>query len=351
MSRLLLCRASDILILIASNRLFVLLYFQNHRPSYKHASNYLEMFSKPSALSIATGRLLVFISGSLGTLLLALAAINDAILLHVKIGSWNLLWYAGVLGAAFSIGKSLLPKATNPYCGYYRRNLSMDMNAELEKIATHTHYFPEEWRGRACDDATKKAFSEMFQFKAAHFAREILSIVVAPLILCISLPRSADGLCNFVRDSKVEVPGAGEVVGYSTFDFDVFEDENWADKGTLDEASWGESNSQQGGRERKLKNGRPKSKHGKMEKSFFTFKVCVKTKYCLSSPVSNTYSLVLPCLTSDSERLSKLEASSIWEKLGRYGRNIPPTTRKCTGPRTTTPHSGCCCSATYLAKT
>jgi hypothetical protein len=102
------------------------------------------------------------------------------------------------------------------------------MNLELETIATHTHYLPEDWRGKACEDRTKKVFSAMFQYKAGHFANEILSIVVAPLILCISLPRCAERLCNFVRDSKVEVVGIGDVVGFSTFDFDTFEDENWS---------------------------------------------------------------------------------------------------------------------------
>ena len=225
------------------------------------------------------------------------------------------------------------------------------MNTELEKIATHTHYFPDKWRGRASDDATKKAFSEMFQFKAAHFAREILSIVVAPLILCISLPRCADGLCNFVRDSKVEVPGAGDVVGYSTFDFDVFEDENWAGKGALDQADWDGSSPGQGIREGKLENGRPKTKHGKMEKSFFNFKVCVEEirfifmchKYLLSCNFMFTY--------TDQERLPQVEAASLWKKLGRHGRNIPPTTRKCTGSRTTPTHRGRRRSATHTTKT
>ena len=231
------------------------------------------MFNKPNALLIASGRLLVFISGSLGTLLLTFAAINDAILLHVKIGNWNLLWFAGMLGACFSIGKSLIPKATDPHTGHGRWNLVNDTNAEFEKIASHTHYLPDDWRGKACDDSTKKAFSTMFQYKAAHFAREVLSIVVAPLILSISLPKCADGLCRFVRESKIEVPSVGDVVGFSTFEFDVFEDESWTggdlSPGALDKPL-------QAITESRLENGRPKTKHGKMEKSFFNFKVILK---------------------------------------------------------------------------
>jgi autophagy-related protein 9 len=227
-------------------------------PSYKTASTYLEMFSKPSPLAVAVGRILVFVSGSLGTLLLLFAAINDAILLHVKIGNWNLLWYAGVLGASFSIGKALLPKSNNPYYCRTRRNMMHDMNVELEKVASHTHFLPDSWRGKGWDDKTKKEFSAMFQYKANHFAMEVASIVVAPIILCVSLPRCADKICKFVRESKVEVRAAGDVVGFSTFDFDSFEDENWSDK---DEQNDGIAVIT-----------RPKTRHGKMEKSFFNFK-------------------------------------------------------------------------------
>lgn len=227
-------------------------------PSYKSASAYLEMFSKPSPLSVAVGRILVFISGSLGTLLLVFAAINDAILLHVKVGNWNLLWYAGVLGASFSIGKALLPKSNNPYFAHSRRNMMNDMNVELEKVANHTHFLPDSWRGKGWDEKTKKEFSAMFAYKANHFALELASIIVAPIILFVSLPRCADEICKFVRVSKVEVSGVGDVVGFSTFDFDSFEDENWSGNEQSDRVA--------------AINDRPKTRNGKMEKSFFNFK-------------------------------------------------------------------------------
>jgi autophagy-related protein 9 len=238
-------------------------------PSYKSASDYLDLFGRPSPFKVALARLLVFVSGSLGTLLLAFATMNDAILLHVKIGDWNLLWYAGMLGACFSVGKGMLPKSTNPYFGHARRNLISDMNLELEKLATYTHFLPDAWRGRAADSRTKMTFSSMFKFKASLFVDEVLSIMAAPIILCVSLPQCADKLCEFVRDSKVEVPSLGDVVGYSTFDFDSFEDENWTGK-SLDQSS---KLSIRDTGERLFKTSdRPKSRHGKMEKSFFNFK-------------------------------------------------------------------------------
>lgn len=206
-------------------------------------------------------------SGSLGTLLLCFAALNDAILLHVKIGQWNLLWFAGVLGVCFSVGKSMLPKPNSPYLS--RCNLVSELNAELENMASHTHYLPDSWKGKGYDEKIKSALVPMFQFKAQHFVNEVMSLMVAPIILCFSLPRCADRLCQFIRDSKAKVPGVGDVVGYSLFDFDLFEDENWQVASShgrneyptisaldLDEAA----------------NFQFKTRHGKMEKSFYSFK-------------------------------------------------------------------------------
>lgn len=239
-------------------------------PSYKSAASYLDLFNRPKAVKVAVARLLVFLSGSVGALMLVFATMNDAILLHVRIGDRNLLWYAGMLGTCFSVGRSMLPKVTNPHYGHARRNLIVDMNLELEKLATYTHFLPDTWRKRAAITRTKNEVASMFKYKASHFAHEFLSIVFAPIILCVSLPRCAENICTFVRDTKVEVTSIGDVVGYSTFDFDSFEDENWTDKST--DHSVRQSERENVERLIFKVNDRPKTLHGKMEKSFFNFK-------------------------------------------------------------------------------
>ena len=109
-------------------------------PSYEAAEEYLNLFAPVSLLN-SVGRVLVFLSGSLGAVCLALAALNDASLLDVKLGHWNLLWYVGILGVGYSVGKGMLPKIT--VAERYRRNLFAEMDAALEKITHHTHYYPE----------------------------------------------------------------------------------------------------------------------------------------------------------------------------------------------------------------
>ena len=58
-------------------------------PSYAVADDYLKLFG-PNEFVAAAGRIVVFVAGSLGAVLFVFAAINDAILLHVKIADWNL---------------------------------------------------------------------------------------------------------------------------------------------------------------------------------------------------------------------------------------------------------------------
>ena len=229
-------------------------------PSYKAAEDYLKLFSQ-SALVSYIGRAVVFLSGSLVAVLLSFAALNDAILLHVKISQWNLLLYVGILGVVFSVGKGMLPdEEIDPPDSY---NLHSEMESALNKVAVHTHYFPDTWRKRSWKKETHSDFSTLFQHKSNLFALEMLSTILAPYVLCVSLPRCAMDICAFVHKTKVELPGLGDICGYSCFDFDAFEDENWEGR-------------QIGSNENDhflLSNDRPKTRQGKMEKSFFSFKV------------------------------------------------------------------------------
>lgn len=257
-------------------------YERRMGPSYEATEKYLKLFTQ-STIVTTLGRLLVLISGSLGAILVAFAALNDAILLHVKIGDWNLLWYAGVLGVVYSTGKALQPSpGVHPR---YLRNLFGEMDAALAQVATHTHHYPEVWKARGWDRETYNAVSALFQYKAKLFVLEVISVIFAPIILCVSFPKCAEHICEFVMAIKAEVPGAGEVCGYATFNFDVFGDHNWEGRtmgGGGDEngvqsdmtGSFSASVIRTNNVDAATKmHPKPKAMQGKMEKSFFSFKV------------------------------------------------------------------------------
>jgi len=245
-------------------------------PSYHAAESYLKLFGSNEFLT-ALGRILVFVGGSMGAVLFGFAAMNDAILLHVKIADWNLLWYAGVFGVIYSVGKSMIPGAEAMPTS--ARNIFAEIDDALAKVAEHTHYYPEKWRGRGWEQATQTAFSNQFKFKAKLFATELLSIMFAPYLLCVSLAKCAEPICEFVLATRIEVSGAGEVCGYATFDFDKFSDERWEGRtlGNMNSSlagSLAESILQTGNVEEATRRfPKPKARYGKMEKSFFNFKV------------------------------------------------------------------------------
>ena len=279
-------------------------YEQRIAPSYAAAQRYLSLFGQSDVLH-AIGQILVFVGGSVGACLFVFAALNDAILLHVKIADWNLLWFAGMAGIVYSTGKSMLPAHVAPPPHTIRddvdmttvprrgedfvRNVYKARTDALNRVIQHTHYCPEWWRNRGWDPIIQKQFAKLFKPKAELFIQELVALILAPYILCVKLPAKASEICEFILATKTAVPHAGEVCGFATFDFDLFSDETWYGR-TMGSDGKNVPNSdeqpkkspgaltnsvaQVGVDEATKRFPKPKTRHGKMEKSFFTFKSC-----------------------------------------------------------------------------
>ena len=260
-------------------------------PSYDAAETYVDLFGSNEFIA-ALGHICVFIGGSLGALVLAFAALNDAILLHVKIGDWNLLWYGGMFGILYSAGKSMIPKAiAQPKSA---RNLYAEMDASLAQVSDHTHFYPEIWMNRGWDYATYSAFSSMFQYKVRLFLNEIISMILAPYILYVSLADCAESICDFVLSCRAEMLGVGDICGFATFDFSAFQDEGSVTANApstlaarTDEpiVAMGQSLSESilhtGNVEESIRQfPKPKARHGKMRHSFATFQVSASFQEC-----------------------------------------------------------------------
>jgi autophagy-related protein 9 len=251
-------------------------------PSYPAAEAYLKLFGSNEILS-AIGRVLVFCGGSLGAVLFVFAAMNDAILLHIKIADWNLLWYLGMVGVVYSTGKAMTPEGSNIY---HTRNLFAETDEALQSVGKHTHYFPSHWKHRGSDAATKKAMSTMFQYKAQLFGMQVASIIFAPYILCVKLANCSESICEYVLTMKEHVDGAGDVCGFSAFDFDKHGDEPWEGRTMNAHQTLAESILQTRSVAESLRNlPTPRARQGKMEKSFFNFKVRSNQSKQISSNV------------------------------------------------------------------
>lgn len=55
--------------------------------------------------------------------------------------------------------------------------------------------------------------------KVAVFFREILSVILTPVVLWYSLPRCAPAVIDFFREFTVHVDGVGYVCSFAVFDF------------------------------------------------------------------------------------------------------------------------------------
>lgn len=183
-------------------------HYIDHRLNASHeaAEQYIGQF--PSPMLSHAARFVAFIAGSFAALLLGVALVDDQ-LLERRLSGRTLVWWAATLGVVLAVSRAFI---IDPATTAFHPELAM-----LEVVA-HTHHMPRHWRGRAHTREVQGAFQELFQFKAALLAEEMLSILATPFVLYFSLPRCANAIAAFVRDNTVHVEGIGDVCSLATFD-------------------------------------------------------------------------------------------------------------------------------------
>lgn len=97
----------------------------------------------------------------------------------------------------------------------------------------------------------------LFNYKVGVFLQELTSVLFAPLVLCLSLPTSAEQIVDFFREFTIHVDGLGYVCSFAQFDFERHGNVNYGVQGAVVEDDY------------------YLSKQGKMEKSFISFKVYI----------------------------------------------------------------------------
>lgn len=221
--------------------------------SYEHAGKYTRRFHSPALAVVA--RAVSFISGSfIGVLLLLTVVDDDAFLFHVTLNDHNLLWHLGILSAIFAVSRG--------FAGEPPDEAVMDADEMMGRVAEHTHYFPESWRGQCASHVVRDEFMSIFKFKAMLFLEEILVVLLAPYVLCIAMPEHSENILAFVQEHTVDVDGLGSVCAFSLFDFSKYGDERYA------------APVKDGDDPNKKNKKRPdRTEQGKLEKSFLNFKM------------------------------------------------------------------------------
>jgi autophagy-related protein 9 len=92
------------------------------------------------------------------------------------------------------------------------------------------------------------------------FAEEILVVLLAPYLLCQSLPEHSEKILAFIQEHTKNVEGLGGVCSFSLFDFEKYGDQRYGAPPTANAAKDGNQNNN-------------RTEQGKLEKSFLNFKL------------------------------------------------------------------------------
>ena len=176
--------------------------------SYPFASRYVDQFPKDKTIQVSG--LIAFITGALASVLALASLVDPESFLAFEITpERTVLFYLGVFGSIWAVARGNMPE----------ENLVFDPEYALSNVTEYTHYMPSHWKGRLHTNEVRTEFSQLYQMKVYIFLEEILSIILAPLVLWFSLPKCCDRLVDFFREFTVHVDGMGYVCSFAVFDF------------------------------------------------------------------------------------------------------------------------------------
>ncbi|CAH0477870.1 unnamed protein product [Peronospora belbahrii] len=178
--------------------------------SYSLADHYLSMFPAGSLAIIAGG--VSFCASSLMAVLVLVSLLEESVLLQTTLFGHELLWYLTVSTGVFALSRSFT-SSTSPFL------VNGDCEKTMMEVAAETHYFPKEWRGQCHSFEVRDAFAVLFPYKAVLFTEECVSVLVAPYVLCVSLPRLAREILLFLRSHSITHPSTGAMCRFAEFDF------------------------------------------------------------------------------------------------------------------------------------
>lgn len=178
--------------------------------SYSLADRYLSMFPAGPLGIIAGG--VAYCASALMAVLIGMSLVDDSLLKETSLYGHPLLWYITIATGIFALSRSFTTSAS-PFL------VHGDCEEAMVQVSAETHYFPKEWRGRCHSFDVRDSFTALFPYKALLFAQECLSVVMAPYILCISLPRLSHDILLFLRSHSLVHPSTGAVCRFAEFDF------------------------------------------------------------------------------------------------------------------------------------
>lgn len=184
------------------------LFQRRLRQANPFANDYLKQFPKDKIDQ--AWRFVAFLSGAIASVL-ALATLFDPELFlgfEVTPGRTAVFWLTIMIGI-FGMAHGSLPDENEVH----------DPVLHLKEVLMYTHYMPAYWRDRLHSNEVRAEFSAMYQMKVLIFVEEILSLVVAPIILLRNASTRCDRIIDFFREHTVHVDGIGYQCNFAVFGF------------------------------------------------------------------------------------------------------------------------------------
>lgn len=184
------------------------LFQQRLNRGYPKAVKYLNQF--PQQHLIIYAKFISFISGSFAAVLLIATILNQELLHNFEITpGYSSFFYITVFGAIAAAASGMIPHESEVY----------EPERVGRELAEDTHFFPPEWHGKMHTNKVRQEVSGLFENKVILYAQELFSVLTAPYMLCVSLPRSAHRIVDFFREFSVHVDSLGYVCSFAIFDF------------------------------------------------------------------------------------------------------------------------------------
>ncbi|GAB7360948.1 hypothetical protein MBLNU230_g0931t1 [Neophaeotheca triangularis] len=178
------------------------------RQAYPFANDYLKQFPKDKTDQLC--RFIAFISGAIAAVLTLATLFDPELFLGFEVtpGRTAVFWLTVMIGI-FGFAHGSLPDENEVH----------DPVLHLREVLMFTHYMPAHWKNRLHSNEVRIEFSALYQMKVMIFLEEILSLIVAPLILLRNANTRSERVVDFFREHTVHVDGVGYQCNFAVFGF------------------------------------------------------------------------------------------------------------------------------------
>lgn len=178
------------------------------RQAYPFANDYLKQFPKDKTDQVC--RFIAFISGAVAAVLTLATLFDPELFLGFEVtpGRTAVFWLTVMIGI-FGFAQGALPDENEVH----------DPVLHLKEVLMFTHYMPAHWKNRLHSNEVRIEFSALYQMKVMIFLEEILSLIVAPIILLRNANMRSERIIDFFRVHTVHVEGVGHQCNFAVFGF------------------------------------------------------------------------------------------------------------------------------------